>query len=158
MVTGFGFGSVFDGVGQVVKGEEFRLGQMLTSGVTGAVAYPLAGTTLLGNAFLGSAVGGTNTAVTNYIYGRDDDVARAVRLGFVFGGLATYLGGGAASASAALLPRRVGAELIDPARPILMQNIGVLNPYPAYIGEAVGGAVGGIPSLNLLPDATETKP
>ncbi|CAM4074630.1 hypothetical protein [Ectopseudomonas alcaliphila] len=147
VVTGFGLGAGFDGVGQVVGGKEYRPAQTLVAGVTGGLAYPLAGGALM-NTLLGGVVGGANTSVNNYVYSEDRDVVRAVGVGALAGGFGTAFGQGVSGLAASVLPYRIGASVIDPNKALLLQNIGTVNPYPAYIGEAAGNAVsGGLPIL-----------
>lgn len=147
VVTGFGLGAGFDGVGQVVGGKEYRPAQTLVAGVTGGLAYPLAGGALV-NTLLGGAVGGTNTAVNNYVYSDNEDPLRAAGIGAVAGLMGGYVGATFSNISSKLLPYRIGSSVIDPNKAILLQNIGIKNPYPAYIGSAAGEITsGGLPVL-----------
>ncbi|WP_313056408.1 DUF637 domain-containing protein, partial [Pseudomonas lopnurensis] len=147
ILAGAGLGSGFDAVGQVVDGGEYRPGNTVVAGVTGGLAYPLAGGALV-NTLLGGAVGGTNAAGNNYLYFEDKSISDAAFIGAFAGLVGGYVGTSVSSFSSKLLPYRIGGSMVDPNKPILLQNIGVLNPYPDYIGEAAGGAVsGGIPIL-----------
>jgi len=102
----------------------------------------------LANLLLGGAVGGTNTAINNYLYFEDKNVGVGASIGAVAGLAGGYIGNGISNVSSTLLPYRIGGVMIDPNKSILLQNIGVKNPYPAYIGEAAGGATsGGLPIL-----------
>lgn len=68
-----------------------------------------------------------------------------------FAGMAGgYVGSSEANLSGKLLPYRIGGSIIDPNKPILLQNIGVKNPCPAYAGEAAAGAASG--SIPLIID------
>jgi hypothetical protein len=147
VVTGFGFGAGFDGVGQVVGGAKYRPAQTLVAGTTGALAYPLAGASLLGNALLGAGASGSSRGLTNYIYAEDKSVALAAATGALGGVAGTYMGRFSTGVSSALLPSKVSTGIvIDPNKSILLQGIWKPTPYPGYVGEAAGGvASGGLP-------------
>ncbi len=147
VILGAGLGSGFDAVGQSVSGGEYRPGQNVVAGVTGGLAAPFAGGATA-NFILGGTVGGVSQSINNNIYSETKSIPKAALFGGSVGLLGTYAGNWASKISGALLPDRVGAAVIDPAKPIILQNIGVANPYPAYIGEASGELVsGGIPIL-----------
>ncbi|MDZ4193656.1 MAG: DUF637 domain-containing protein [Pseudomonas sp.] len=142
VASGFALGAGFDGVGQWVNGGEYRPWQTVVSGVTGGLAYPLAGGVWV-NTLLSGAVGGTNTAANNYMYAEDKSIRDAILVGAISGGVGSYLGQWGAGAAAHVLPYRIGAGVIDPNKAILLQNIGARNPYPGYIGGALENSVGG---------------
>lgn len=145
VASGFALGAGFDGVGQWVNGGEYRPWQTVVSGVTGGLAYPLAGG-LWVNTLLSGAVGGTNTAANNYMYAEDKSIRDAIVVGAISGGVGSYLGQWGGGAAAHVLPHRIGAGVIDPNKAILLQNIGARNPYPGYIGGVLENSVGaGIP-------------
>jgi hypothetical protein len=108
IVTGAALGSGFDAAGQYTQlqpGDSYRPWQSLVAGVTGAFAYPMAGSSILSNVMLGGATNATNTSITNIIYGKNDSVVWAAGLGGVFGGL----GAAAAYRANATLGNTIGA-------------------------------------------------
>lgn len=129
----------------MVGGEKYRPAQGLVAGTTGALAYPLAGATLLGNALLGAGASGSNRGLTNYIYAEDKSAAFAAGVGALGGVAGTYMGRFSMDVSSALLPSKISTGIvIDPNRSILLQGIWKPNPYPGYVGEAASGAVSGV--------------
>ena len=74
------------------KGEEVRFGELVTNMTTGALAMQWASASIIRNAVLGGAAGGTNTAVTNWMYGESEDVRNAVFKGVFFSGLGSSAG------------------------------------------------------------------
>ena len=96
--------------------------------------------------FLGAATNGTNTAVTNAVYGRNDSVLWSAGLGGVFGVAGNVAGIYAKSASVAYMPNITytsgGTTRIAP---LTLQ--GGLSPLPGYIGTGTSSFVGGIPTL-----------
>jgi filamentous hemagglutinin len=152
MAVGAGAGGGFDAAGQLYQGEEYRPWQTLVAGTTGALAGPLATTSVWGNALLGGAVGATNTSVTNSIYdGLDQSVFDAALNGALFSGAGTYAAPFATTAAKRLLPPFVGGNPINPAIPLLFQNFGKPNPYPAPIGTTVEQGISSIPSFVDIP-------
>jgi hypothetical protein len=72
ILTGAALGAGFDAVGQYTQlqmelqpGDTYRPWQSVVAGVTGAVAYPMAGSSILTDAFLGGTTNAINTTVTN---------------------------------------------------------------------------------------------
>jgi len=127
----------FDAAGQLICGNECRPGQTVIAGVTGGLTYPLAGGGLLGSMALGGTYGGANRALNNYVYDEDRDVWRSARVGFVAGGAGHLTGSYTRTLASGYLPRRINGAATDPNKPILLQNIGILNPYPGYVGKSV---------------------
>ncbi|MFC3609703.1 hypothetical protein [Stutzerimonas tarimensis] len=147
ILTGGMLVSGFDAAGQVVGGGEYRPGQTVVAGVTGGLAYPLAGG-MLANVLLGASVAGVNAVANNYIYAEDTSIRRATGVGAVAGGFGSLANNWVSDLAASVLPYRIGVSVIDPNKAILLQNIGTKNPYPAYMGEAAGNTVsGGLPIL-----------
>ena len=140
VLTGTVLGSGFDAAGQLIGGNEYRPGQTVVAGITGGFTYPLTGVGLLGSMALGGVYGGTNRALNNYIYGEDKNVWRSAGVGFVAGGFGYKTNEFVSKAASKFkyLPKRIGGSTIDLNKPILLQNIGILNPYPAHIGKAAG--------------------
>ena len=137
VLTGSTLAAGFDAAGQSIDGNEYRPGQTVIAGVTGGLTYPLAGGGLLSSMALGGAYGGSNRALNNYVYDEDRDVWRSARVGFVAGGAGHFAGSYTGALASRYLPRRINGAAIDPDKPILLQNIGVLNPYPGYVGKSV---------------------
>ena len=138
VLTGTALGAGFDAAGQLIGGNEYRPGQTVVAGITGGFTYPLAGVGLLGSMALGGAYGGTNRALNNYIYDEDNNVWRSAGVGFVAGGAGQVVGAYARNIAYRYLPKRINGDAIDPNKSILLQNIGVLNPYPGYMGKGAG--------------------
>ena len=92
--TGFGF----DAGAQYVKTDgfkngDFRLGQSLFSGFTGAIFAPLAvEATLFGNISLGSTVNVMNTKFNNTVYKENNSLVNAAVAGGLGAGFATVVG------------------------------------------------------------------
>jgi len=59
--------------------------------------------------------------------------------------------------AASRLPTNIGATYVNPSLPLFQQTIdfGRLNPYPNYIGQGVGGVVGGLPSIIPLANTQQ---
>ena len=140
VLTGTVLGSGFDAAGQLIGGNEYRPGQTVVAGITGGFTYPLTGVGLLGSMALGGVYGGTNRALNNYIYDEDKNVWRSAGVGFVAGGFGYKTNEFVSKAASKFkyLPKRIGGSTIDLNKPILLQNIGILNPCPAHIGKAAG--------------------
>ncbi len=137
VLTGTALGAGFDAAGQLIGGNEYRPGQTVIAGVTGGLTYPLAGGGLLGSMALGGIYGGSNRALNNYVYDEDRDVWRSAGAGSVAGGAGHFSGSYTRNIAYKYLPKRINGAVIDPNNPILLQNIGVLNPYPGYVGKSV---------------------
>jgi len=151
--TGTLLGMGFDAAGQVWQGDSYRPLQTVVAGITGGVAYPMAGGSLLGNAIAGGAANATNAAVTNAIYDRNDSVLWAAGLGVTFGASGKYFGSWGQDLASSRLPTSVGATYIDSSVPLFQQtiNLGIKNPNPERIGTGLGNAIGAIPSFISLP-------
>ena len=145
VLTGTALGAGFDAAGQLIGGNEYRPGQTneyrpgqtVIAGVTGGLTYPLAGGGLLGSMALGGTYGGTNRALNNYVYDEDKNAWRSARVGSIAGGVGHFAGSYTGALASRYLPRRINGAAIDPDKPILLQSIGVLNPYPGYVGKSV---------------------
>jgi hypothetical protein len=98
ILAGSGIGGGFNVAGQVYKistgdqKEGYRYFETLVAAATAGLAGPFASSSVLGNAALGGAIGGTNTLATNWWYEEDASVLNAARNGMIFGGLGTYFG------------------------------------------------------------------
>jgi hypothetical protein len=158
VVVGGGAGGGFDAAGQLYKGEDFRYGQTLVATTTGALAGPVASTSVWGNALLGGVVGAGNTTATNAIYGDDASVFDAGANGAVFSGLGTSIGSWTTSTAGKLLPTHIGGNPINHSIPILFQNFGKPNPYPGYAGSTVEQLISNIPSFTETPEQKGVKP
>ncbi|MDH1265027.1 hypothetical protein [Pseudomonas sp. GD03944] len=146
VLMGSGISSGFDALGQLIVGGEYRPGQTVIAGLTGGMVYPLAGGKLLGNALLGASVGAANAATNNYVYSESKNIGEAAAIGAFAGFAGTAAGLGMSNLAAGVLPYRIGASIIDPNKAILLQNIGVRNPYPERIGSFSDTLVGeGVP-------------
>lgn len=141
VLAGTALGAGFDAAGQLIGGNEYRPGQTVIAGVTGGLTYPLAGGGLLGSMALGGTYGGSNRALNNYVYDEDKNVWRSAGIGVLGGGFGYRATHETAKFSAKYLPERLGGSVIDPSKPILLQNIGTLNPYPTYVGKGTGQVV-----------------
>ncbi|HEF4760090.1 TPA: hypothetical protein SAN82_002522 [Pseudomonas putida] len=120
--TGAGLGAGFDVLGQSLGGQEYRPGQTIIAGVTGGLAYPLAGAGIMSNTTAGAISGGLNIALNNYVYDEKNTVSEAGAIGAFAG----FFG--------------VGAERF------LASSLGGASRYSGYIGWGVGQAVsGGLP-------------
>lgn len=138
VLTGTALGAGFDAAGQLIGGNEYRPGQMVIAGVTGGLTYPLAGGGLLSSMALGGIYGGSNRVLNNYVYDEDKSVVDSTVFGMAGGGLGYGIDKTTSYNFSKILPVRIGGEVIDPNKPILLQNIGILNPYPTYIGKSAG--------------------
>src|SRR5690554_341200 len=74
-----------------------------------------------------------SASANNYRYNESGGVVLGVLGGALAGGASTYVGEVLERVAAKYLPSRIGAN-IDPAKPILLQNRGIANPYPAGVG------------------------
>ncbi len=137
VLTGTALGAGFDAAGQLIGGNEYRPGQTVIAGVTGGLTYPLAGGGLLGSMALGGAYGGSNRVLNNYVYDESLSVGDSALFGVAGGGAGHLTGSYTRALASRYLPRRINGAAIDQNKPILLQNIGVLNPYPIYIGDGV---------------------
>jgi hypothetical protein len=100
-------------------------------------------------------VGGSNTALGNAWYGTDDSVLYGGFTGGIFSGLGTMAGTRAKNLAAEVMPNNIGGQPINPKVPILLQNFGVPNPWPARIGNTVEQGISNVPSF--LPSKSEEK-
>jgi len=159
MAAGATLGAGFDAAGQALQpgNEPYRPGQTVVAGITGAFALPLGGSSIVGDAILGGMTGAINTAATNNMYDRNDSVVLTATMGSVFGSLGYLAGNAAHSIAASRLPTNIGATYVNPSLPLFQQTIdfGRLNPYPNYIGQGVGGVVGGLPSIIPLANTQQ---
>jgi len=160
MVTGAILGAGFDAAGQYAQlqfqaDDSYRPLQTVVAGMTGAVAFPLSGSSILGDAVLGGLSNATNTAMTNSLYDKNDSLAAAAVLGAGFSGFGAYVGGKAVNYASEYLPTNISATYIDQSIPIFQQtiNLGIPNPYPNLIGAGVSNTIGAIPSFVPLPEA-----
>lgn len=163
LLVGAGLGSGFDAAGQAYKiytgqQDEYRPVQTLISGATGALAAPLASSSVVKNALLGGTVGGANTLGTNAWYGEDESVRDAWMDGLIFSGLGTGLGKASKDVAGSFLPIHIGGNPINPSIPILFQNFGRPNPYPGYIGFGVEQSISNLPSFMRAPEQRGVKP
>jgi hypothetical protein len=153
VALGGGAGAGFDAAGQLVKGEDYRLGQTLVAAGTGMLAAPFTSSNIFWNASLGGSVGAANTYINNAMYGEDEGILKSFGLGFGFSGLGTGIGKGTTFVLKPILPARLGGNPINPSIPLLLQDIGKPNPWPGYIGTTVEQVISNIPAF--LP--TDTK-
>jgi hypothetical protein len=144
-------GGGFDFVGQLYQGGDYRLGQSLIAMSTGALAFPLGSASIIGNSIIGGTVGATNTGLANYYYQENKDEFYAGFNGALFGGVGTGLGQGSKYIGQKFW-LTLGGDVIDPAIPILLQNFGKPNPYPAYAGFSLEQFFSNIPSFMATPD------
>lgn len=103
---------------------------------TGGMTYPLAGGGLLSSMALGGTYGGSNRVLNNYVYDENLSAWFSAGAGALAGGLGYGVDKTLTYNFSKMLPARIGSEVIDRNKPILLQNIGVLNPYPVYIGKS----------------------
>jgi len=155
VLTGTALGAGFDVAGQLIGGNEYRPGQTVIAGVTAGLNYPLAGGGLLSSMALGGTYGGSNRALNNYVYGEEKSVVDSTVFGMAGGGAGHLSGSYAWAVTSKYLPKRINGAAIDPDKPILLQNIGVLNPYPAYIGSGAGQVTESV--VPLVLDKQEVK-
>ncbi|MFC5771145.1 hypothetical protein, partial [Thauera sinica] len=159
MAAGGAIGGGFDAAGQAYKlytgtQDEYRLAQTVIASGTGALTAPLVSGAILGNALLGGAVGGTNTAITNWWYGENVQVTNAALDGLLFSGAGTAFGRLVTGQLQKRLPLFVGEKPYDPTIPILLQNVKP-NSYPGYVGSAVEQGVSNIPSFRESAEGGE---
>jgi len=87
-----------------------------------------------------------NVATSNYIYYENKSIGEAAAIGAFAGSAGAAAGRGMSGLATGVLPYRIGSSIIDPNKSILLQNIGVRNPYPERIGNFSGTLVGeGVP-------------
>jgi len=126
--------------------DEYRYAQTVISGATGALFFPMGSTSVLGNTALGGAVGGTNTALTNWWYGENASVLDATQNGAFFGGLGTLAGRWATGYLQKTQPLFIGNTPYNPAVALLLQNVKP-NLFPGQAGFAIEQGVSNIPSF-----------
>ena len=114
------------------KGEEVRFGELVTNMTTGALAMQWASASIIRNAVLGGAAGGTNTAVTNWMYGENGDVRNSVMDGVFFSSLGIYVGKGV---------KQIGNSVL----PVYFGDAG--RRYSGYAGFWVDQAISNVPSF-----------
>jgi hypothetical protein len=154
-VSGAALGGGFDAAGQWVTTGEIQPMKTFIAAGTGALAAPFASTSVMRNAGVGGLVGGGNTALGNAWYGTDDSVLYGGFTGGIFSGLGTMAGTRAKNLAAEVMPNNIGGQPINPKVPILLQNFGVPNPWPARIGNTVEQGISNVPSM--LPAKSEEK-
>ena len=86
---------------------------------------------------LGGIYGGSNRVLNNYVYDEDKSVVDSTVFGMAGGGAGHLSGSYTWAVTSKYFPKRINGAPIDSNKPILLQNIGVLNPYPGYIGKSV---------------------
>lgn len=89
-----------------------------------------------------------SASANNYRYDDNGGVVLGALGGVLGGGASTYVGGVFERVAAKYLPSRIGAS-IDPAKPILLQNRGIANPYPAVVGDVSKNISVGIISIGV---------
>jgi hypothetical protein len=147
-IIGAAVGGGFDAIGQLTdpNNHDYRYWQTMSNAATGAAVFSLGGGSVVLDGVLGAAANGTNTAVTNAIYGRNDSVLWNASLGGIFGVAGNRVGEWAGKTSAAFVPRVVYPNGFNAEIPVLLQK-SVLNPLPSYINTGVSTIVGGIPTF-----------
>ncbi|MEJ7139572.1 DUF6862 domain-containing protein, partial [Amphibiibacter pelophylacis] len=156
IALGGGLAGGFNVLAQLHQGREYKVGKTLVSAATAGLSVPFVGGAVLGNALVGGAVGGINTAITNKFYGENEGIADSVWSGFLFSAFGTFSGKLVSAGSRIILPARLRAEPINPKIPILFQNFGRVNPYPNYLGGAVDAVVSNSqPYLKFNQEAKE---
>ncbi|WP_205203327.1 hypothetical protein [Azonexus hydrophilus] len=148
MVIGGTVGGAFDAVGQLTGGnsEDYRYWQTVGSALTGAFLFPVSGQFLLVDVGLGGVAGAANTGANNWIYGSDNNILDSAATSAGFAGLGYFLGKLAKGVSNVYLPQYTGGPAPNPNIPMLLQNPGKLNPWSAYIDNAVNTTVSSTPS------------
>lgn len=176
---GFGLGAGGDAAGQAYQsysttGEvTIRPAQSVFSGVTGAVALPLAGQlpaagmstvtgakALAGNAAIGGTTGATNTQFNNVYYDEATSLYSAFGLGALLGGAGSVVGSWVAGQVGAYLPKAASIPAHGTVAPFAAQ--GTLNPMPSKIGNSVSNTIGAVPAFIPLdngknPSVTYTQ-
>ena len=112
---------------------------------------------IVGNTVAGAALGGSNAVLSNYIYDGDKRVLISMGVGSLAGLAGSLTDKYMALWLGKLLPSRIGGSVIDPGKSILLQDIGIANPYPGYIGWGTGQAVGGGVPMVLDGVSSEEK-
>ena len=160
---GFGVGAGGDAAGQAYQsysttGEvTIRPAQSVFSGVTGAIALPLAAMLpavsmsasgaagLVGNAAVGGATGATNTFFNNGYYDEATRLDAAFGFGAIFGGLGSAVGSFVGKATSNFLSSSARIPSSGPVPPIPAR--GTLNPLPQQIGDTLSNTIGAIPAF-----------
>ncbi|NMG03867.1 DUF637 domain-containing protein [Azoarcus taiwanensis] len=157
----------FDAAGQLFRiindsQDEYRFMQTLFAMGTGYALVPLAprlGPPLIGNTVIGGTIGGANTGLNNWWYGEDESIRNGVFMGAGLGALGTTLGGVARHSTTIIAPARVGGQPLDRSSPALLQNLGIRNPWPDYVGIAVEESISNIDSfVDLNPSKAGDRP
>ena len=90
--TGILTGGGFYSLGQKIKGEPIRPGELIVSAATGGFAGPFVSNYAWKNAALGGTVGGVNAAAANWMYGDNKSVIGAIVVNATASGVGTYVG------------------------------------------------------------------
>lgn len=147
----FGFGAGFDMAGQSLQGGEYRFGQTLAAGGTALAYGPLAGRNLWGNAALGGIAGGSNTAVTNWMYDENKSVIWSIGLGAAAGGIGARLGE-VIKELGPYIPSQVTVPYFStPA------TFSVTLPSAGVLGGVAEKGISNIPAILSLPDANSME-
>jgi hypothetical protein len=160
---GFGLGAGGDAAGQAYQsysttGEvTIRPAQSVFSGVTGAIALPLAAMLpavgvsasglggLAGNAAAGGVTGATNTFFNNGYYDEATRLEDAAGLGALFGAGGSILGSVTSKYLSKALPNTPSIPIQGATAPIAAQ--GSLNPLPAKAANTISNAIGAFPAF-----------
>lgn len=147
MAIGGSIGVGFDVIGQTTNPNngDYRYGQTILSGVTGALSFPYYGQSKYIDAALGMVTAGMSTAVNNGVYGRNDSVVVSSLTGGLFSYGGYIVGDKITKIAGGLLPSVVYSSAFLRDVPILLQ--GTINPMPSYIGGAVSSTVSGVPTF-----------
>jgi hypothetical protein len=147
---GFVVGAGADAAGQYVQNGTVRPAQSLVSGITSAVALPVAaGRNFVVGAATGASTGGLNTAFNNDYYGESTSIPIAIGLGGAFSGFGTWVGN-----------RLTNFLGFTPKIPVSGPNHvfsevpSAWAPYASPIGNTVGNTISSIPSFIPLDPNT----
>jgi hypothetical protein len=169
---GFAVGVGGDAAGQAYQSYSstgqvtIRPAQSIFSGVTGAVALPLAGqlpavgmsaqgaASLLGNAAVGGVTGAANTLFNNIYFDEATKLQDAAGLGALFGAGGSVLGSYAGQYLSKVLPKTPNIPIQGAVVPFVAQ--GGLNTMPSKVANTISNSIGAIPAFIPLDNGKGT--
>ncbi|WP_208670732.1 DUF637 domain-containing protein [Halomonas sp. TA6] len=147
----FGVGASFDMAGQGIQEGDYRFGQTMMAGGTSLLFGPMAGSSIIGNAILGGAAGGTQTSATNWMH----DESKSVLTGALFGAGASAGGtmaGNFVGQEMRNIPSQIGLPLFQTSA-----TVPFTMPTADALGNAAETVISNMPAFIPLPDASDER-
>ena len=145
----FGVGARFDLAGQGIQEGDYRFGQTMMAGGTSLLFGPMASSSIIGNAILGGAAGGTHTSATNWLYDENRSVGQSALFGAGAGGFGS-VAGGIVRKEAQILPGSIKLPYFQ--TPAFMS---FSLPKGDSIADFVETSISNMPSFVTLPDTSD---